>query len=261
MKIAIFTRQKDSRLEEIGSILEKNGVEYRVNPVDLSDVDIALSYGGDGTFLNTAWKVRSHKIPVLGVNAGHLGFLSSVGIDEFQKTLAKLIVGKYSVHKLSMLTVEGMGDALNEFTLQKNGNTMLDIVLTIDDNVVTTYRADGLIVSTPTGSTAYSMSVGGSIISPGCSCFIISPIAPHNLSVRPLVVSDSSRITLTVHSRGDNFARATLDNRQENVRICSDSEFKISKCAESTLVISPEGASFYKALAEKLNWGRPLVSL
>lgn len=261
MKVAIFTRVKDPRLDDVCTILEKNGVEYRVNPVDIGDVDIALSFGGDGTFLNTAWKVRAKKIPILGVNAGHLGFLSSVGIDEFKKTLSQLIIGKYTVHKFSMLTVEGMGDALNEFTLQKNGNKMLDIVLSVDGCEVTTYRADGLIVSTPTGSTAYSMSVGGSIISPGCGCFIISPIAPHNLSVRPLVVSDTSKITLTIHSRADNFARATLDNRQENVRICSDSEFKIYKCPDSTLVIYPEGYSFYKALVEKLNWGRPLVSI
>ncbi len=260
MKVAVFSRTRDPKMEQICTIMEKNGVDCRINPADVSEFDIALSFGGDGTFLNTAWKVRSKKIPILGVNAGHLGFLSSVAIKDFQSTLSKLIRGKYTVHKLSMLSVDGMGEALNEFTLQKNGNTMLDIVLTIDDTIVTTYRADGLIVSTPTGSTAYSMSVGGSIIAPNCNCFIISPIAPHNLSVRPLVVADTSVIKLTVHSRGDNFARATLDNRQENVRICSDSEFRISKCSEYTQVISPEGSSFYKALSEKLNWGRPLVS-
>lgn len=260
MKIAVFSRIRDPKIEQICDIMDKNGVEYRINPADVSEFDLALSFGGDGTFLNTAWKVRSKKIPILGVNAGHLGFLASVAISDFQKTLSKLIRGKYTVHRLSMLQVDGMGDALNEFTLQKNGNSMLDIELSIDDYTVTTYRADGLIVSTPTGSTAYSMSVGGSIIAPSCHCFIISPIAPHNLSVRPLVVADTSKIKLTIHSRGENFARATLDNRQENVRICLDSEFKISKCPEYTQVILPEGSSFYKALSEKLNWGRPLVN-
>lgn len=225
-----------------------------------ADVDIFLSLGGDGTFLSSLTMVGRRGIPVAGINFGRLGFLTSAGSgDAGCGIVDRMIKGDYSVRKRSLLEVSYGGltadfypYALNETTIQRYGPNMIGIEVSIDGMRIPTYWADGLLIATPTGSTAYSLSVGGPVVVPDSSVFIITPMAPHNLNVRPLIVPDTSEIEVVIRSGG----RRTLlsvDNRFMDV--AEDRKVTVRKADFALSCVTFGRAGFFEALNEKLLWG------
>ena len=223
-------------------------------------LDLALSVGGDGTFLRTAAAIGRKNIPILGINTGRLGFLADTNKDEIQETLSEVFSGKYNIEYRSLLqlnidsSVLGTENfALNEIALLKRDNSsMITIHAFIDGDFLNTYLADGLLVATPTGSTAYSMSVNGPIIIPQAQNLVLSPVAPHSLNVRPLVIPENSNISFRVEARSDNFLIA-LDGR--SVVMPSGTELNISKADFTIGVIKRLNHTFYQTLRQKLLWG------
>jgi NAD+ kinase len=219
-----------------------------------------ISIGGDGTLLDTITIIQDSEIPVLGINTGRLGFLSSVAAEEIPIALDALFSGNYTLDKRSLLeliTPEGLfgsvNYALNELTVLKRDNSsMITISAYIDDMFLNTYWADGLIVATPTGSTGYSLSCGGPIISPGSKNLIITPIATHNLTVRPIVVPDISTIRLTISGRTQDFL-VTLDSRSKP--LSTSVELVIKKARFSVNLMYLGHKDFYKTIRNKLAWG------
>ncbi len=226
----------------------------------LPDVDMLFSIGGDGTFLEAVTFVRNTGIPIVGINSGRLGFLADISRHELPAALEEIKAGRYKVKDLSLLeliTPSGLlGEfnfALNEFAVHKqDSSSMITIHTYLDNEYLNSYWADGLIVSTPTGSTAYSLSVGGPIMHPASQGIIITPIAPHNLTVRPLVVPDKMELTLKVEGRGGKFL-ASLDSR--SVIVDEGTELKIRKAGFSITMVERTDQSFYSTLRNKLMWG------
>ena len=224
------------------------------------NADYLLSIGGDGTILETLTFVRDSQIPVLGINTGRLGFLANVAKEEINTAIESLMNKKFSIEQRTLLSVTNPKDlfgdvnyGLNELTiLKKDSSAMITIHTYIDGNFLNSYFADGLIVATPTGSTAYSLSCGGPLIMPGSQNFVITPIAPHNLNVRPLVISDNNTITLKVEGRSPNYL-LSLDSR--NVVIDSSVELTIQKEKFSIHLIQLENQNFYTTIRNKLLWG------
>ncbi|MDR2472356.1 MAG: NAD kinase [Tannerella sp.] len=222
--------------------------------------DIALSVGGDGTFLRTALQINSRAIPILGINIGRLGFLADVSRDRIDETLEELLVGNYRVEERSLLRLhdaesafEGFNYALNEIAvLKRDTSSMITIHTYLDNDYLTSYKADGLVIATPTGSTAYSMSVNGPILLPQNRNIIISPVAPHSLNVRPIVIPDDCQIMLNVESRNNSFL-VSLDGRNED--FLTGKNLIISKADITTRVIKRYNQTFYHTLREKLMWG------
>ncbi len=218
-----------------------------------------FTIGGDGTILETISVVRDTGIPVLGINSGKLGFLASISAGKTDMAIDALLSGKFSLEKRSMLKLDPsagvFGDfpyALNEFTIQKKDASMITIQAWLDNDFLNSYWADGLIISTPTGSTAYSLSVGGPLLTPDTRGLIISPIAPHNLTVRPIVIPDSNSVRLKVSSRSGDFL-LSMDYRSAlfpaNTEIVlRRSEFEIS-------LVRLDDQDFYTTLRNKLMWG------
>lgn len=178
-----------------------------------------VCYGGDGTLLEGVHRLCGAPIPVMGINAGHLGFLTSAPSAGLNLIFKEIAEGRLTTEARSMIEVTGdyaeQPDttlALNEFTVQRHGAGMISVETYVDDQMVATYHGDGVIFSTPTGSTAYSLSAGGPVVAPTCACLVISPLAPHNLTMRPVVIPDTAVITLHVHTRRSD-AFVTLDNR------------------------------------------------
>ncbi|MFT4600802.1 MAG: NAD+ kinase [Arenicella sp.] len=228
---------------------------------DVKDsVDLMLSVGGDGTFLETVKIIRNSGIPILGINTGRLGFLASTSKDNVKAALKDINDKKYRLQTRSLLTLvteQGLfGDenfALNELTVhKKETSSMITIHTYIDDLYLNSYWADGLIVSTPTGSTAYSLSCGGPIIVPGALDYVITPIAPHNLNVRPVVVPDNRTIRLKIEGRGRDFL-CSLDSR--SVTIDSSIELVVKKANFEINVIQTEGQNFLNTIRNKMMWG------
>ncbi|MDE6624120.1 MAG: NAD(+)/NADH kinase [Alistipes sp.] len=223
------------------------------------DGTLMVCYGGDGTLLEGVHRLRGERMPVMGINAGHLGFLTSAPSAGLDRIFAEIAAGRIAVELRSMLRVEGgfaeQPDsllALNEFTVQRHGAGMISVETYVDDQMVATYHGDGVIVSTPTGSTAYSLSAGGPVVAPACSCLVISPLAPHNLTMRPVVIPDTAVIALRVHARHAD-AFVTLDNRTYSV--APDATFTV-KCAETGIFLAvPHNISFYDTLRNKMMWG------
>ena len=218
-----------------------------------------LSIGGDGTFLESVSYIEESCIPVVGINFGRLGFLAHIQANDIPSAIEQLYSNDYTVENRTALKLSMHENpfsefpfALNDLTIQKKGTAMITINAYIDDDFLCTYWADGLIVSTPTGSTAYSLSVGGPIVSPSSSSFIISPIAPHHLTVRPLVIPDSSTLTLDVVSRESEIL-ISLDSR--SMKIPSKTKIVISKAPFCIGVVRLKGKSFYETLRNKLMWG------
>ena len=227
---------------------------------DVTGLDMAISVGGDGAFLRTAARINNMGVPILGVNAGRLGFLADVSGDELEDTLNEISARNYRVEERTLLRVydgsefvEGYNFALNEVAvLKRDTSSMLTIHASIDNNFLATYLADGLIIATPTGSTAYSLSVNGPIIVPQSTSLVISPIAPHSLNVRPLVIPDASVISLTIESRSEFFLVA-LDGRSEVVP--AGSRLTIGRADYTVKVIKRCSQTFYSTLRDKLMWG------
>lgn len=223
-------------------------------------VDVMISIGGDGSMLDTITLIRNSGILLLGINTGRLGFLSNISKNEIVQAIESLFQKKYFTEERSLLKVETekklFGNAnfgLNELTLhRKDSGSMMTIHAFIDDNYLNSYWADGLIISTPTGSTAYSLSCGGPIVVPGSGNFIITPIAPHNLNVRPVVVSDTSVIRLKIEGRSKNYL-VSLDSRSETIE--SESELIISKTDFKAKLIRLENQDFFTTIRNKLTWG------
>ena len=227
---------------------------------ELKDVDFFLSIGGDGTFLEAITLVRDSGIPMVGINSGRLGFLADIAQSELEFSMDQLFAGKFILQPRSLIKVEneynlfsGFPYALNEFTVHKQDSSqMITVHVEVGGDLLNTYWADGLIVSTPTGTTAYSLSVGGPIISPDSANFVIAPIAPHNLAVRPVVIPDKEEVSLWVEGRGGRYM-ASLDSRSEPFD--TSMVWKIRKSDFIINVLKFENQSFYETLRKKLLWG------
>ncbi len=225
------------------------------------DSDMLLCVGGDGTFLTSSRLAADVGIPVMGINLGRMGFLSE---NRPAEVAHALLSGDYTIESRVMLQAEvdsgfeGWPYALNEFTVHRSGAAMLGVEVSVDGVVLPTYWSDGLIVSTSSGSTAYSLSVGGPIVLPESKVLIISPIAPHNLNVRPLVVPDSSVITMKMQSRDENII-FTADNR--TAVIPADSKIVIRVAQFSLKRVRLNESNFIDALTEKLFWGEDIRNI
>lgn len=222
--------------------------------------DMAISIGGDGTFLKTASRVGHRGIPILGINTGRLGFMTDVSPEEIDQALEEIFTGQFHVEERAALHVHAEGErlegypfALNEIAiLKRDTSSMISIRTSVAGNYLTTYQADGLVVATPTGSTAYSLSVGGPIMVPRTGTIAITPVAPHSLNVRPIVVRDDWEVTLEVGSRSHNFLIA-IDGRSET---CSEKTLITIRRAPFTIrVVKRNGHHFFDTLREKMMWG------
>lgn len=221
----------------------------------LPPVDLALSVGGDGTFLRTAAVVGNSDIPVLGINTGRLGFLADVNFSDLKETLHEIFTGEYEIEERSLLeiAVDEPNRALNEVAILKQDTaSMLTIHTYINNDFLTSYQADGLVVATPTGSTAYSLSVGGPILVPSSPSFVLSPIAPHNLTSRPLIVQDDAKIKLRIESRSNSFL-VSLDGQSQVCHVRT--EIEVKKADYMLKVVKRKGHTFYETLRDKLMWG------
>jgi NAD+ kinase len=221
---------------------------------------MVFSIGGDGTFLQSVQNIRNFEVPVVGVNSGRLGFLADISQDLIIDALNDIGEGRYQIIERSLIeaqingiSTEGFNLALNEATVLKTDNSsMIKISAYIEGEFLNTYWADGLIVATPTGSTAYSLSVGGPILTPGSQNFVITPIAPHNLAIRPIVVPDHNEIRLEVSGRGSSYL-ASLDSMSMNLDF--DKTITIRKAGVKLKTIVPIGHTFFNTLRNKLMWG------
>ena len=221
--------------------------------------DMALSLGGDGTFLTTVMWVARQGMPILGINVGHLGYLTAGRLAEGNDVIDDVLDGNYRIEERTMLEVSCDGAriehpwALNEIAvLRHDTSSMLDMETRLRSHELTTYRGDGLIVSTPTGSTAYNMSVGGPILEPTTSCLVLAPISPHSLTMRPLVVRDDSEIMIRTHSRATHY-EVSIDGE---VTLCpTGSTLTIARAPYCARVVQRQGNNFAKTLRQKLLWG------
>lgn len=226
----------------------------------LKGVDFFLSIGGDGTLLESVTHIGKAEIPVLGINTGRLGFLATTSKDEMEKALEKLFRGAYILDKRATLRLETtsglfakLNFALNDFTVvKKNTSSMITIHTYIDGEFLNSYWADGIIVSTPTGSTGYSLSCGGPLIFPRSGNFVITPVSPHNLTVRPIVVSDHSEISFQIEGRSKSFL-VSLDSRIASVD--ANEKLKVKRSDFMVQLVQLEGQHYFKTLRHKLNWG------
>jgi NAD+ kinase len=226
----------------------------------LADCNFLISVGGDGTLLEAVTHIGAAQIPILGINTGRLGFLATISKDDVTHALHKVLQGAYSLDKRATLKLVGdpsifgnLNYALNDFTVvKKDTSSMITIHTYIDGQLLNTYWADGIIIATPTGSTGYSLSCGGPLIFPGSGNFVITPVSPHNLTVRPIVVPDHSEISFQVEGRSRKFL-VSLDSRISTVD--HTVKLKVSKGDFRVHLIQLEGQHYFKTLRQKLNWG------
>ena len=224
------------------------------------DVDYVISLGGDGTFLRAAGRVGAKQIPIIGVNMGRLGFLANVTPEAVRDVLDNVYDGKFEIEERAVIQLEADGVtlencpfALNDIAILKRDNAaMISIKTSVNGKYLVTYLADGLVISTPTGSTAYSLSVGGPIIVPQSGILSMTPVAPHSLNIRPIVISDEAEIKLEVQSRSHNFL-AAVDGRSE--KLSEGVTLKITKARHTVHIVRIEGQQFFSTLREKLMWG------
>lgn len=222
--------------------------------------DLILSVGGDGTFLETVVKVKDLGIPIAGVNTGRMGFLANIPTEEIGKSIEMICQGDYEIVERSFLEIirpEGLfqgnsSSALNEITIQKADLSMITIHVYVNEIYLNTYWSDGLIISTATGSTAYNLSVGGPILSPEDESIIISPISPHNLTIRPIVISGESKLRLVIEGRSKEYM-TTCDFRSKKVPFSE--EIRIAKAPVKLKTVTLTGRDFYSTLRNKLMWG------
>ena len=227
---------------------------------DEFSLDMVFSLGGDGTFLRTAAWVGRQNIPILGINTGRLGFLAEISTSEIKETLEEIFRKEYRIEERSLLQLKTSAPfggqynyALNEIAvLKRDTSSMISIHTYLNDEFLTEYLSDGLLIATPTGSTAYSLSANGPIIIPQANNFVLSPVAPHSLNVRPLVIPEDFHIRLKVETRSNNFLVA-LDGRSEV--FISGSEFHIQKADFTIKMVKRNNHSFYDTLRKKLMWG------
>ncbi|MDG5799711.1 NAD kinase [Marinilabiliaceae bacterium ANBcel2] len=286
MKVALYGKQfKQSfneKCSQLFSFLSQNGVDIYIDdsflsfiqsqniPIEykatfsdkklLESCDMLLSIGGDGTFLDAATIIAEKSIPIVGINTGRLGFLADISTEELPSAITDILQKKYKIREVELLKLEpnitqfkDLNFGLNELTVQKaDSSSMITVHTWLNNQFLSSYWADGLIIATPTGSTAYSLSVGGPIIVPSANSFVITPIAPHNLTVRPVIVPNDVEIKLKIESRGKHFL-ASLDSR--NATLDTGTELIIKKADFNIKIIERDKQSFYSTLRSKLMWG------
>ena len=254
-------------LREYPSFPENWDGEQQPENVYGEPIDFALSIGGDGTFLTSAAAIGDKNIPILGVNCGHLGFLAEVQTQDVDNILQKLVDGEYTIERRSLLNLtildkegikrEGLimaPNALNEIAILKQGLTnMLTIETKVNGEMLHTYHSDGLIIATPTGSTTYILSIGGPLVVPQNRGMILTPIAPHSLTVRPIIMPDDWKIDIRVSSRYDAYM-VSVDGRSQS--LSTDLSLHIERAPYTVKVVQIGDNSFIKSLKTKLNWGR-----
>ncbi len=242
-----------------------NDLRLHLPQVELFDgddfhADMVISLGGDGTFLKAASHVGRKGIPILGINTGRLGFLADISPEEMEETFDEIHAHRYRTEERTLLQLKCDDPrltrspyALNEIAvLKRDSSSMISIRATVGGMLLTTYQADGLIVATPTGSTAYSLSVGGPIIAPDSQTIALTPVAPHSLNMRPIVICDNREITLEVESRSHNFLVA-IDGRSESCR--ETTRLTISKADYTIRVVKRFNHRFFDTLRNKMMWG------
>ncbi|SEJ10941.1 NAD+ kinase [Dyadobacter koreensis] len=247
------------------SFLDEQNIQHRSHmvygcPDELCDARLVVSMGGDGTLLETISHVGKRRIPVIGINVGRLGFLATVSPERISDMIEALENNQYKIDERTLVKVEsnidlfeGRNFGLNDFTITKTDTaSMITVHTYLNDEFLNSYWADGLIISTPTGSTGYSLSCGGPVLVPHSQNFIITPVSPHNLNVRPLVVEDSSVIRLEVKSRSNNFL-VSMDSRSRVVDEVT--ELTVSKADFTARLIKMRDDSFLDTLRSKLSWG------
>lgn len=247
-----------SVLSEAGYRLPLHGIKV-ISGIN-RDAQLAVSIGGDGTFLRTARWLAGKEIPILGINTGHLGFLAENSTQNIDEVVSLLKSGNFSIERRLVLKVECAAlpssewpYALNEVAFLKGAASMIDIDVKSDGHHLASYRADGLLISTPTGSTAYNLSVGGPILAPTLECMVLSPIAPHSLTLRPVVIPGNSYIEAVVASRAPEF-RLSIDGRSTSVP-CG-MPVLIKKASHSVLTIRKPEENFASTLSSKLLWAQ-----
>jgi NAD+ kinase len=256
IKMQIYQKSDDPIICPGGELIERFS--------DLSEIsglpELVISVGGDGTFLETVLKVIDMGIPVAGVNTGRMGFLANISEEEISNSIDMLCNGEYEIIERCLLEISkparlfdgDSASALNEITIQKADLSMITINVYVNDTYLNTYWADGLIVSTATGSTAYNLSVGGPILSPEDGSIIISPISPHNLTIRPIVLSGESRLRMVMEGRSKEYL-ATCDFRSK--RMPFSEEIQIVRAPVKLKTVMLKGRDFYSTLRNKLMWG------
>ena len=285
MNIILFSRKqvihRPEQLAKMLGALSRLGVDYTINEDFASDIeqlldttiapdhrftgaieakgdDVVVTFGGDGTLLEAVGLLPNYNIPVVGVNCGRLGYLTVDDGSGVEELMERIVRRELPTEQRDMLSVEGdIGCegkclALNEIAIHRHGATMISIEAFINGNAVAKYHGDGLVISTPTGSTAYALSAGGPILDPTCRCFILAPLAPHNLTMRPIVVPNDNTITLKLSSRGGD-AFLSADNRTYTL---NDGACITLRLADETLILAtPHNNTFYDTLREKMMWG------
>lgn len=269
--IAIYLPAKFFNTLSIG-LRDKIASFIHLYHTTLPNVDLAFSIGGDGTFLRTATEVANCNIPILGINTGRLGFLADIMFEDLDETLLEIFNNNYRIENRMLLKTHAIplnnkecvsknnfsNYSLNEVAiLKQDTSSMLTIHAYIDEEYLTSYQADGLVVSTPTGSTAYSLSIGGPIMVPTAPNIILTAIAPHSLNTRPLVVDSSSKIKLRVESRSNNYLVA-LDGVSQTLHV--DAMLEICKANYTQPVVKRSGHTFFETLRNKLMWGADIRS-
>lgn len=242
------------------SDLQLNSFDAELFDGDNFEADMVISIGGDGTFLKAANRVGRKNIPILGINTGRLGFLADISPEEIDIIFEEIYKNQYTVEERSVLqlkceneTFENPPYALNEIAvLKRDSSSMISIRTAINGSHLTTYQADGLVIATPTGSTAYSLSVGGPIMVPHSKTIAITPVAPHSLNVRPIVIRDDWEISLEVESRSHNFLVA-IDGRNESCQ--EGTRLTISRADYTIKVVKRHNHPFFETLRNKLMWG------
>jgi NAD+ kinase len=282
LKIALFTNldviENNDNIFSVIKSLIKNKIEFEINSkisksalqsanikedniknfVELNDsYDFAISVGGDGTILNSVEKIGELSIPIIGLNTGRLGFLANSSLKNIEKVINKLKNNDFNISKRSIIEVLFNGEkkyALNEITVsRKNTTSLITIEAKLNNQYLNTYWADGLIVSTPTGSTGYSLSCGGPIIIPESKNFVLTPIAPHNLNARPLVISDDKKVEISVNGRENEYL-ISVDSNIYSVPI--DLTIIVQKASRFLKMVEFNEDSYLKVLREKLLWGK-----
>jgi NAD+ kinase len=258
VKINVYKPFLEFIRNETGIEPEHNDIFEKHDDIG-DDIDFMISIGGDGTFLETIPFVRNHNIPIIGLNSGRLGFLANIAKEEIASAFKAIFEKEYKIEKRTLIKLDTsksiFGDlnfALNEITIQKKESSMITIDTYLNNEFFNTYWTDGLIISTPTGSTAYSLSVGGPILLPDSNNFIIAPIASHNLTVRPIVVPDNVIITLKVRNKNEKFF-VTADNRTR--LIDSSIKLKLNKADFKLKMLQLPNNNFYTTIRNKLMWG------
>lgn len=289
MKVAVYAQyyktEDQSYIEELFAIFHKNNIEYFIENsyyLELKDhlnldskktffshkelddsFDFMFTIGGDGTILRAVTIIRTTNIPIVGINTGRLGFLATIQKENISNAVDLLLKKEYLIKERTLLSVEtnpkieslvSLNFALNEVSVsRKNTASMITIKTFLDNDFLNSYWADGLIIATPTGSTGYSLSCGGPIIIPQAKSFVLTPIAPHNLNARPLVIPDDTTVSFTVSGREDEFF-LSLDSRITSIN--NNTEISVQKANFNLKMVQFNQQTFVKTLREKLLWGQ-----